>query len=65
MTTYAVHANLCDFGMIVANSEQEARDLAAQMAGYENEADMVEQIGQPSEIVAEEAAHESDIPIES
>jgi len=55
MTTYAVHANACDFGLIVANSEQEARDLAAQMAGYDSEADMVERLGQPSDIVAEEA----------
>lgn len=55
MTTYAVHANPCDFGLIVANSEQDPHDLAAQMAGNKSEAEMVERLGQPSDIVAEEA----------
>ena len=53
MTTFNVYANACEFGLIDAATEQEARDLAAQMAGYESEADMVERLGQPSEIVAE------------
>ena len=55
MTTYNVYANACEFGLIEAANAQEARDKAAQMAGYESEADMVERLGQPSEIVAEEA----------
>lgn len=55
MTKFNVYANDCEFGMIEAATQQEARDAAAQMAGYESEADMVERLGQPSEIVAEEA----------
>lgn len=52
---YQVSANDCDFGVIEADTEQEARDKAAQMAGYKSEADMVEMLNQPSEIVANEA----------
>ncbi len=55
MTTYNVYANACEFGLVEAETAQEARDLAAQMAGYESEAEMEERLGQPSEIVAEEA----------
>lgn len=55
MTTYNVYANACEFGLIEAATEQEARDKAAQIAGYESEADMEQQLGQPSEIVAEAA----------
>lgn len=50
---FTVYANASEFGVIEAANEQEARDKAAQMAGYKSEADMVEQIGQTSEIVAE------------
>jgi hypothetical protein len=53
---YRVHANACDFGIIEAASEQEARDRAAQEAGYQSEADMVERLEQPSEIVAEQVS---------
>ena len=53
MATYSVYANECDFGLIEADSAQAARDTAARMAGYESEADMVEQLGSASEIVAE------------
>ena len=56
MTTYNVYANACEFGLIEADTEQEARDKAAQMAGYESEAQMVETLGQPSEIMAEEVS---------
>lgn len=52
---YQVSANNCDFGVIEASTEQEARDKAAQMAGYASEADMAERLGQQSEIVANEA----------
>ena len=54
MTKYNVYANAAEFGIIEANSDQEARDIAAQMAGYESEADMEKQLEQDSEIVAEE-----------
>lgn len=54
MSSYNVYANAAEFGIIEAASAQEARDIAAQMAGYKNEADMEEQIGSPSEIIAEE-----------
>ena len=54
MTAYNVYANACEFGLIEADTEQEARDVAAQMAGYESEAQMVETLEQPSEIMAEE-----------
>ena len=62
MTTYNVYANACEFGLIEADTDQEARDKAAQMAGYESEAQMVETLGQPSEIVAEEV--EDGIPVQ-
>ncbi len=54
MTKYHVYANACDFGDIEAADAQHARDLAAQMAGYQSEAQMVETLEQPSEIVAKE-----------
>ena len=52
MNRYQVTTNACDFGVIEAASEQEARDKAAQMAGYQSEAQMAETLEQPSEIVA-------------
>lgn len=52
---FHVYANAADFGVIEAGSAHEARDIAARMAGYESEADMEDQIGQPSEITAVEA----------
>ena len=54
MTTFNVTVNSCEFGLIEAATAQEARDLAAQTAGYKSEADMQAQLEQPSEIVAEE-----------
>lgn len=51
---FNVYANAAEFGIIAAGSAQEARDIAAQMAGYESEADMEKQIEQKSEIVAVE-----------
>ena len=51
---YNVYANACEFGIIEAASAQEARDIAAQMAGYKNEADLEERLESPSEIIAEE-----------
>ena len=52
MSTYAVYANAADFGLIEASDAQEARDIAARMAGYESESQMAETLEQPSEIVA-------------
>lgn len=54
MKTFNVHANACEFGLIEAETAQEARDMAAQMAGYDSEADMATRLGQPSEITADE-----------
>jgi len=55
MSKYQVSANGAVFGTYEAATEQEARDLCAQDAGYKDEADMVYQIERPSELVAEEA----------
>lgn len=52
MAKYTVTANGAEFGTYEASSEQEARDLCAQDAGYKSEADMVEQLGQESNLVA-------------
>ena len=54
MKTWQVTANACDFGLIEAETAQQARDIAAQDAGYKSEDDMVAQLGAPSEIVATE-----------
>lgn len=54
MSKYHVNANGADFGEAEAKDEQEARDVAARMAGYQSEADMVERLGKPSELVARE-----------
>jgi hypothetical protein len=53
MSQYQVSANGTVFGTYEAASEQEARDLCAQDAGYKSEADMVARLEQPSELVAE------------
>lgn len=55
MTKFHVTANAADFGIIEAATEQDARDKAAQMAGYKSEADMERQLECPSEIEAIEA----------
>lgn len=55
MTKFQVSANGHVFGEYEASTELAARDLCAQDAGYKNEADMVDQLGQPSELVAERA----------
>jgi hypothetical protein len=51
-THYAVSANGTTFGTYPAASEQEARDLCAQDAGYLDEADMVKRLGEPSDLIA-------------
>ena len=55
MTKFQVSANGQVFGEYEADTEQAARDLCAQDAGYKNEADMVAQLGQQSELVAKSA----------
>lgn len=50
---YRVYVGDCDFGTIAANSEQEARDLAATMAGYASESDMERRLEQASGFVVE------------
>lgn len=52
MTKFQVQANGTVFGVYEADDQQQARDLCAQDAGYDSEADMVEQLGRPSELVA-------------
>jgi hypothetical protein len=51
---YEVTANSIVCGVFIAETAQEARDQAAQDAGYKSEADMVAQLEQPSELVAVE-----------
>lgn len=53
MSKYQVSANGHIFGTYEASSEQEARDLCAQDAGYKSEADMADRLEQPSQLVAE------------
>jgi hypothetical protein len=53
---YEISANGTIFGTYEADSEQAARDLAAQDAGYKSEADMAAQLEQPSELIAREIA---------
>lgn len=53
MTQYQVSANGTIFGTYEAETEQQARDLCAQDAGYASEADMVERLGQGSDLIAE------------
>ncbi len=53
ITKYQVSANGTIFGTYEAETEQQARDLCAQDAGYASEADMVERLGQESDLIAE------------
>ena len=52
MTKYNISANGSQFGIYEADSEQAAKDLCAQDAGYKSEADMEAQLGQKSELIA-------------
>lgn len=54
MTTFNVITHSAEFGLIEAHTAQEARDLAARMAGYDSESDMEVRLEHPSEIVAYE-----------
>lgn len=54
MSKYEVSANGTVFGTYEAESAQAARDLCAQDAGYESEADMVRRLEQASALVAVE-----------
>jgi hypothetical protein len=53
MSKYQVSANGYVFGTYEAATEQEARDLCAQDAGYKSESDMEARLEQPSDLVAE------------
>jgi len=53
MVKFQVSANGMVFGIYEAATEQEARDLCAQDAGYDSEAGMEASLEQPSELVAE------------
>lgn len=55
---YRVSANHLVCGIFKADDEQGARDLAAQDAGYDSEADMVEQLEQDSELTVVDLAAE-------
>ena len=50
---YEVSANGQVFGIYLAGSEQAARDMCAQDAGYKSESDMAIRLEKPSELVAE------------
>lgn len=54
MKKFEVSANGHVFGIFAASSEQDARDLCAREAGYEDEADMADRLKQASELVAVE-----------
>lgn len=62
---YRVYANSCDFGVVVTNNDQDARDIAAEMAGYASENDMEACLDSTSEIVALEldGISSKDIPL--
>ena len=52
MSKYQVEANCTNLGIYEAESEQEARDLCAMDAGYQDKADMERELRQKSELVA-------------
>lgn len=54
---FQVEANGTVFGTYEAADAQGARDACAVDAGYKSEADMVEQLDQPSELVATEVSY--------
>lgn len=54
MKRFTVEANGVVFGEYEANDAQGARDACASDAGYKNEADMVNQLEQKSELTATE-----------
>ena len=58
---FQVEANGTIFGVYVADDEQAARDACAVDAGYRDEADMVDQLNQPSDLVAHAAMASADV----
>lgn len=54
MSHYQVSANGTIFGTYEAQDPQAARDACAVDAGYKSESDMVDQLEQPSELLAVE-----------
>ena len=53
MPAYNIRVGACDLGQVNAPTEQKARDMAAQMVGYESEAELGKDLDQSSEIFAE------------
>ena len=53
MPVYNIRVGACDLGQVEAQTEQQARDLAAQMVGYESEAELGKDLEQTPEVVAE------------
>ena len=53
MNKYRVSANGQTLGDYLADTEQQARDLCANDAGYQSEVDMVRRLEQSSELIAE------------
>lgn len=49
-------------GIYQAENEQDARDQVARDAGYKSEADMVERLARPSELVAVEIPVDRHVP---
>ena len=52
LRTFSIHANGQDFGTYEASDAQGARNACAIDAGYSDEADMIAQLKQPSDLVA-------------
>ena len=52
MSKFEVSANSTVFGIYEGEDAQGARDACAQDAGYKSEADMEENLGHPSELIA-------------
>lgn len=53
MAKFQVSANGQVFGIYEGETEQDARNACAADAGYKSEADMVAQLEEPSELVAD------------
>jgi len=58
MKYYHITANAADFGIHAAESNQDARNIAARLIGYESEHEMEAQLEQKSALVAVTATPE-------
>ncbi len=52
MPIFNIRVGACDLGQVEAPTEQKARDLASQMVGYDDEADLRKGLEEPPEVVA-------------